>query len=93
VEERIADERVRLAAFQWLKAQVSTHGDVLRRTLLARGFDLDGHRVPLVGPQGIFKPRVLARSGAIGDAIRGISIGRSTMTCLSGPGSPGKGKT
>lgn len=27
--------------------------------MLARGFDLDGVRVPLVGPQGIFKPAVL----------------------------------
>lgn len=34
-------------------------GDVLPRELLARGFELDGVRVPLLGPQGIFKPKVL----------------------------------
>ena len=29
-----------------------------RRSLLERGFTYEGHRVPLLGPQGIFKPRV-----------------------------------
>jgi putative restriction endonuclease len=32
---------------------------VLPREVLVRGFDLDGRRVPLVGPQGIFKAAVL----------------------------------
>ena len=32
---------------------------MLPRTLLAKGFTLRGVRVPLLGPQGIFKPRVL----------------------------------
>jgi len=40
--------------------QVALHGDVLPRTLLERGFVLDGERIPLLGPQGIFKPRVLS---------------------------------
>jgi putative restriction endonuclease len=50
------DQRVRLAAFQWLRAQMDVHGDVLPRSILAEGFVLDGRRVPLLGPQGIFKP-------------------------------------
>lgn len=54
------DERVRLAAFQWLSKQVERYGDVLPRPLLEQGFVLNGERVPLVGPQGIFKPRVLS---------------------------------
>jgi putative restriction endonuclease len=54
------DARVRIAAFDWLAAQVRIHGDVLPRTLLAEGFRLDDVRVPLLGPQGIFKPAVLA---------------------------------
>jgi len=33
---------------------------VLPRELLATGFALDGVRVPLLGPQGIFKPKVLS---------------------------------
>jgi len=53
------DSRVRAAAFDWLAEQVALHGDVLSRSLLAEGFVLDGQRVPMVGPQGIFKPRVL----------------------------------
>jgi putative restriction endonuclease len=50
---------VRTAAFAWLADQVARHGDVLPRSVLAEGFRLDGARVPLVGPQGIFKPQVL----------------------------------
>jgi len=53
------DTRVRLAAFQWLAAQTVIHGAALPRSMLERGFDIDGDRVPLVGPQGIFKPRLL----------------------------------
>lgn len=53
------DARVRAAAFAWLTEQVERHGDVLPRSLLAEGFTLGGVRVPLVGPQGIFKPKVL----------------------------------
>src|SRR5437899_40152 len=53
------DSEIRSAAFSWLAEQVDVHGDVLPRTLLANGFAFRGQRVPLVGPQGIFKPRVM----------------------------------
>jgi putative restriction endonuclease len=53
------DERVRLAAFDWLSNQIKVHGDVIPRTILAKGFEFEGKRVPLVGPQGIFKPQLL----------------------------------
>ena len=53
------DNRIRAAAFAWLAEQVALHGDVLPRDLLATGFTIDGNRVPLLGPQGIFKPKVL----------------------------------
>ncbi len=53
------DQRVRLAAFQWLRAQMDLIGEVLPRSLLAEGFVFDDTRVPLLGPQGIFKPRIL----------------------------------
>lgn len=56
---RIDDERVRSAAFRWLADQVKLQGEVLPRNLLAQGFELAGNRIPLLGPQGIFKPRVL----------------------------------
>lgn len=58
--DRVHDARVRAAAFEWLGEQVAVHGDVLPRTLLSKGLTLDGVRVPLVGPQGIFKPQVLS---------------------------------
>ena len=57
--DRARDAAVRNAAFEWLRAQVDSVGDVLPREMLAHGFQFDGHRVPLVSPQGIFKPRVL----------------------------------
>ena len=55
----LQDKRIRSAAFAWLAEQVALHGDVLPRDLLATGFIIDGNRVPLLGPQGIFKPKVL----------------------------------
>lgn len=56
---RFDDSLVRAAAFEWLAGQVAAHGDVLPREVLAKGFELNGVRVPLLGPQGIFKPQVL----------------------------------
>jgi putative restriction endonuclease len=53
------DHEIRIAAFDWLKEQVSIHGDVLPRILLTQGFDFSGQRIPLVSPQGIFRPRGL----------------------------------
>lgn len=53
------DLQVRLAAFNWLSEQVNLHGDVLPRKLLEQGFEFQGQRIPLVAPQGIFKPQVL----------------------------------
>ena len=57
--DRVRDRTVRTAAFEWLKARVAELGDVLPRDLLAQGFEYRGHRVPLLGPQGIFKPAVM----------------------------------
>jgi putative restriction endonuclease len=48
---------VRLSAFAFLREQTALHGgQVLPRALLLRGFDFEGSRVPLMSPQGIFKP-------------------------------------
>ena len=57
--DRDHDTRVRSAAFDWLTRQVSIHGDVLPRATLVQGFEFDGRRVPVIGPQGIFKPRLM----------------------------------
>jgi putative restriction endonuclease len=53
------DSRVRLRAFAFLEVQSRLHRGSLPRKVLSDGFDFDGQRVPLVGPQGIFKPAVL----------------------------------
>lgn len=50
-----ADGAIRAAVFAWLTEQRAEHGEALPRDLLT-GFTLDGRRVPLLGPQGIFKP-------------------------------------
>lgn len=53
------DARVRSAAFEFLREQTALHGEVLPFAVLTRGFHHDGQRVPLLGPQGIFKPALL----------------------------------
>ncbi len=53
------DGRVRLRAFEFLSEQTQLRGEVLPRQTLATGFEFEGTRVPLIGPQGIFKPAIL----------------------------------
>ena len=53
------DHAIRLAAFAWLTEQTAVYGEVLDRALLARGFYFQGDRIPLVSPQGIFKPQAM----------------------------------
>jgi putative restriction endonuclease len=65
------DHQVRAATFEWLGAQRQLHGEILPRSVLAEGFEFDGTRVPLVGPQGIFKPRILSAPLSITTAPRG----------------------
>jgi putative restriction endonuclease len=51
------DTKVRLRAFQWLDEVSLTHEDILPRNVLQKGFELEGQRIPLVAPNGIFTPR------------------------------------
>ena len=69
--DRGQDARVRAAAFEWLKSMVATHGDVLPRDPLAQGFELQGNRIRLLGPQGIFKPAILEAPLSITTAPNG----------------------
>ena len=55
------DLRVRTAAFRWLKEQKPIHGDVLPYKALLVGFRFEGQQVKLIGPKGIFKPKILPR--------------------------------
>ena len=54
MSEADLDARVRTQAFQFLTEQTRLPGEVIPRDLLERGFDFEGRRVPLIGPQGIF---------------------------------------
>ncbi|MBK7450764.1 MAG: hypothetical protein IPJ47_15655 [Anaerolineales bacterium] len=60
-----------MLAFNWLSEQVNSHGDVLPRKLLEQGFEFQGQRIPLVAPQGIFKPQVLDLPLSITTAPKG----------------------
>jgi putative restriction endonuclease len=53
------DQRVRLAAFAFLERLQQTHGGTLPYAPLLAGFDFEARRVPLLAPQGTFKPAVL----------------------------------
>jgi putative restriction endonuclease len=53
------DHQIRLKVFEWLTKQIQIHGDVLPRKLLAEGFIFESEHIPLVSPQGIFKPKWL----------------------------------
>ena len=50
-----ADRAIRLSVFDWLTDQRAEHGEALPRTIL-ESFHLQGRRVPLMGPSGIWKP-------------------------------------
>src|SRR3989338_8666304 len=71
---------VRLAAFKFLEEHTRLANDdrALPRALLAVGFRFDGQRVPLMGPQGIFKPRV----------IRDIPLSITTVPVVEGEDRP-----
>lgn len=60
---QFADEPVRSAAFAFLADQARIRGEawppILPRSTLETGFEFGGQRVPLVGPQGIFKPAAI----------------------------------
>jgi len=53
------DDQIRLKAFDWLSEQTKIYGDVLPRKLLQNGFYYENLRIPLISPQGIFKPKTL----------------------------------
>jgi putative restriction endonuclease len=54
------DRLIRLAAFTFLRHLVDRHGEVLAAGRLREGFLFQDQRVPLQGPQGIFKPALMS---------------------------------
>src|SRR3989454_2526462 len=56
------DAAFRFRAFHFLTDQRRRFGEAsIPRSVLERGFDFGGVRVPLIGPQGIFKPAILPK--------------------------------
>ncbi len=53
------DHQVRHASFQVLKKLQIEYSNCIPREILLKGFEFQAQRVPFVGPQGIFKPRLL----------------------------------
>ena len=51
---------IRTKIFEWLQQKVIEYDDVLPFSEISRGFIHNGERVPLIGPQGIFKPRIIS---------------------------------
>lgn len=47
---------IRLGVFEWLKRASAINGNEFTRTELQQGAEVNGERIILVGPQGIFKP-------------------------------------
>lgn len=60
MDAALLDALVRRHAFEYLDHLRHQHGDVLPYHVLRDGFRFQGERVPLLGPQGIFKPAVLS---------------------------------
>ena len=54
----MSDYGLRLAVFNWLSEQTILFPETLPRKLLLEGFVYNDTRIPLVGPPGIFKPKV-----------------------------------
>ena len=65
-----ADNRVRLAVFDWLTSQREEHGEALARSSLA-DFQLGGVRIPLLGPSGIWKPAACEITISIATVVAG----------------------
>jgi putative restriction endonuclease len=66
----IVDGRIRSIVFDWLTERRNELGEALPRTAL-ENFVLDGRRVPLVGPQGIWKPAICELPLSITTVVRG----------------------
>ena len=53
------DKQIRLKAFEWLSEKNNLYDDILPREILETGFIFQNQQIPLVSPQGIFKPKIL----------------------------------
>lgn len=59
MESQDQDRLVRAGAFAFLDQLSERTNNAIPRAALQSGFSFNGRRVPLIGPQGIFKPAVI----------------------------------
>ena len=52
------EDEIRSTAFEWLKEKMILHGDTLPRSILEEGLYFRGSRITLIGPSGIWKPKL-----------------------------------
>ena len=64
-----SDSRVRRAVFDWLTEERNELGETVPRIALET-FELDGQRIPLVGPSGIWRPAVCELPLSITTSVR-----------------------
>jgi putative restriction endonuclease len=64
------DREIRLRVFAWLTSQRDENGEALPRAALD-SFAIDGRRIPLVGPSGIWKPAACALPLSITTTVAG----------------------
>lgn len=55
------DEIIRMEVFKFLKEKVLLYDNVLPFSVLSKDFLYQGKRVPLLGPQGIWRPAILEK--------------------------------
>ncbi len=53
------DIQIRLEIFNWLQKQIEFYNEVLPWDILSYGCKFNNERVPLIGAQGIWKPKIL----------------------------------
>ncbi len=60
MQEDLKSAAIRIKIFEWLKQKAIEYDDVIPHKVLNHDFTLEGERVPLIGPQGIFKPKIIS---------------------------------
>ena len=53
------DSQIRLEAFSWLTEQSEFYDDLIPYTILSQGFSFQDMHITLVGPKGIWKPKMM----------------------------------
>jgi putative restriction endonuclease len=64
--------QIRLAAFDWLRSLIESHGETLDYTVLNNGFIFKGQQVHMIGQTGIWKPKQCKYPIAVTTSTKGV---------------------